>query len=147
MGRPRKIVTSIQEQAQIIASKPDEQIEEGILNTNQDKPIINNESEIVLVKTINRYIVAQLIELDKKVIVKHISGTGQNKDPKNWYIEVSIGTLNKLSQENQNELLPATYLEIEQRIGKSKIIKEKEKIESGAQKRKPGESPVASANY
>ena len=138
-GRPPKVkkeVIPVQEQTEIAT----QEIEAPKLEA---KPAISA-SDIVLVKT-NKYIAAQLIENNAKVV--HISGPGSFNEPKVWYIEASIKALDKLSEDDQNLVEKATYSEIDARINKSRAIKEQEKQESAAQKKVPGASPVASAHY
>jgi len=139
-GRPPKI-KKIEEIVTPVISEP--VIEQVIEPKVETKPKIS-ESDIVLVKT-NKNIAAQLIENNAKVI--HISGPGSFNEPKVWYIEASIKTLDKLSEDDQNLVEKATYSEIDARINKSRVVKEQEKQESAAQKKAPGSAPVASAHY
>lgn len=92
-------------------------------------------SDIILVRT-NKYIASKLVE--DKAIVKHISGEGSTSNPKLWYIETSIASLEKLTEEEQNMVSKTDYAEINQRIGHSIVVKNQDKLNSNAQKTKKG---------
>jgi len=104
-----------------------------------------DEHTVLLIKTVNRNLAGKLVE--DGASVKHISGSGQTNDKKYWFIEVNIRSLDKLDSEEAGLIEQATYEEITERINKSIVEKEKDKKESGAQKVKLGEPPVASAHY
>lgn len=133
-GRPKKVK---------VVEPVIEEIQEVTVEKKAE-PVKINETDIVLVKT-NKYVAVKLIESCCKVV--HMSGNGSSSNPKVWYIEASIRTLDGLSQDEQDQIEKTSYDEIHSRISNSIALKEKEKAESYAQKKKPGAQPEASAHY
>jgi len=135
MGRPKKNAVKGTEANVAAAETP---VNVDVREKTKEDTL--KDSDILLVKTVNKNVAARLIE--GKANVKHISGTGQTINPKVWFIEASVSLLNKLTDEEQGEVKETTYKEIQERIGKSIVVKEQERKESNAQKRKAGEAPT-----
>jgi hypothetical protein len=132
-GTKNKVVKAV-EQVEVVKPVEHPIVPQETISEPVKKKVVKKD-EFVLAKTTDREIVVAVNKLGFEIV--HVSGAGSVHNPKVFFIKVNLDKLCEVVEdEKMNNVEPADYKEIVDRINASRVQGIKEYEASGAKKRK-----------